>query len=189
MQSIPERFPRRRLSVAASAAAVAVAIFVLLLSGSCGYHVAGRAAHLPAEWNAIAIPIFTNDTTVYRVEQRFTESVIREFISRTKYKITQDPASADGTLHGEVLSIDTAPVIFDATTGEVTTMVVTVHVKVQLLDNKTQKPVYENNDMIFRSEYQISPDVKSFFEEQDPALERMSSDFASHVVANVLEGF
>lgn len=189
MQSRPESLARKRRSLTAAAAAFCVAIFALLFSASCGYHVAGRAAHLPSEWSSIAIPIFTNDTTAYRVEQRFTESVIREFISRTKYKITQDPASSDGTLHGEVLSIDTAPVIFDATTGEVTTMVVTVHVKVQLLDNKTQKPVYENKDMLFRSEYQISPDVKSFFEEQDPALERMSNDFASHVVANVLEGF
>jgi hypothetical protein len=31
--------------------------------------------------------------------------------------------------------------------------------------------------------------VNSFFEEQDPALERMSRDLASHLVANVLEGF
>ena len=70
-----------------------------------------------------------------------------------------------------------------------TTMLVTVHTKVQLTDNKTQKSVYQNDDMVFRDEYQISPDVKSFFEEQDPALERMSRDFASHLVANVLEGF
>ena len=83
----------------------AVALCGVLFAASCGYHVAGRAAHLPSEWSSIAIPIFTNDTTVYRVEQRFTQSVIREFISRTKYRITQDPASADGTLHGEVLSI------------------------------------------------------------------------------------
>jgi hypothetical protein len=43
--------------------------------------------------------------------------------------------------------------------------------------------------MLFRDEYQISPDVKSFFQEEDPALERMSHDFASRLVANVVEGF
>jgi hypothetical protein len=43
--------------------------------------------------------------------------------------------------------------------------------------------------MVFRDEYQIPTDVKSFFEEQDPALERMSRDLASHVVSNVLENF
>jgi outer membrane lipopolysaccharide assembly protein LptE/RlpB len=158
-------------------------------AGGCGYHVAGRAARLPSDWKVIAIPAFTNNTTRYRIEQRFTQAVIREFITRTKYRIVQDTQSADGVLHGEVVSIETNPVLFDATSGQVTTMLVTVHTKILLVDNITQKTVYQNTDMVFRDEYQISSDVKSFFEEQDPALERMSRDFASQLVSNVLENF
>ena len=30
-------------------------------------------------------------------------------------------------------------------------MLVTVHVKVQLVDNRTEKPVYKNDDMVFRN--------------------------------------
>ena len=159
------------------------------LAGGCGYQVAGRAAHLPSGWKAIAVPAFTNDTTRYRIEQRLTQSVVREFIERTKYRIVQNAASADAVVRGEILSIETSPVLFNATTGEVTTMLVTLHVKVNLIDNQTQKSVYRNDDMVLRDEYQISPDVKSFFEEQDPALERISRNFASHLVANILEGF
>jgi outer membrane lipopolysaccharide assembly protein LptE/RlpB len=159
------------------------------LAAGCGYHVAGMSSHLPADWQTIAIPAFKNDTTRYRIEQRMTEAVIREFISRTKYRIVQDPAQADAVLHGEVLSVDATPMLFNATTGEVTTMLVTVNTKVALIDTKTQKPVYHADDMVFRQEYQISTDVQSFFQEQDPALERMSRDFASKLVANVLEGF
>jgi outer membrane lipopolysaccharide assembly protein LptE/RlpB len=166
----------------------ALAIVAGLLGG-CGYHVAGRASNLPEGWSAIAVPAFKNDTTQYRIEQRLTESVIREFITRTKYHIIQDTDSADGVLHGEVLSIETTPVLFNATTGQVTTMLVTVHAKVQLIDNKSHKAVYENDDMVFRSEYQISTDVQSFFQEQSPALERLSRDFASRVVADTLESF
>jgi hypothetical protein len=92
-------------------------------------------------------------------------------------------------LHGEVISIDTNPVLFNATTGQVTTMLVTVHAKVQLVDATTQKVVYKNDDMLFRDEYQISTDVQSFFEEQDPALERMAKDFAAQLVSNVVENF
>jgi outer membrane lipopolysaccharide assembly protein LptE/RlpB len=161
---------------------------VSFLAG-CGYQVAGRTSHLPAEWKTIAIPAFTNDTTRYRIEQRVTQAVIREFISRTKYRIVQDPDAADAVLHGEVMSIDTSPVLFNGTTGEVTTMLVTVTLKVQLVDNQTQKTLYTNNNMTFRNEYQISSDVKSFFQEQDPALERMSHDFAAQIVSNVMEGF
>jgi hypothetical protein len=155
----------------------------------CGYHVAGHASSLPSGWTEIAVPAFKNDTTRYRIEQTFTKAVIREFITRTKYGIVQDTQSADGVLHGEVISIETSPVLFNANTGQVTTMLVTVHTKVSLVDNKSEKPVYQNDDMVLREEYQISTDVNSFFEEQDPALERMARDLASHIVANILENF
>jgi len=161
----------------------------LFFATRCGYHVAGRAGNLPSEWKTIAVPAFKNDTARYRIEQRFTEAVIRQFIQRTKYRIVQNPESADAVLRGEVLSIDTNPVLFNATTGQVTTTLVTVHTKVQLVDAATQKVVYENDDMLFRDEYQISTDVQSFFEEQDPALERMAKDFAAQLVSNVVENF
>jgi outer membrane lipopolysaccharide assembly protein LptE/RlpB len=169
-----------------------IAIFALaaaLIPAGCGYHVAGRSSALPSAWKTIAIPAFKNDTTRYRIEQRFTAAVIRQFLQRTKYRIVQDPGSADAVLHGEVISIETNPMLFNATTGQVTTMLVTVHTKVELIDNQSQKSVYQNNDMVFRDEYQISSDVQSFFEEQDPALERMSRDFAAQLVSNVTENF
>jgi len=164
-------------------------LFSFLCLTGCGYHVAGRASRLPSEWKEIAVPAFKNDTNRYRIEQRLTAAVIREFISRTKYRIIQDEASADAVLHGEVLTIETAPILFDSTTGQVTTQLVTIHVRVQLIDSHTQKPVYQNNDMVFRDEYQISSDVQSFFDEQSPAIARMSQAFASQLVSNVLENF
>ncbi len=164
---------------------VAAAVF----ASGCGYHVAGQAGNLPSDWKTIAIPAFKNDTTRYRIEQRFTEAVIRQFIQRTKYRIVQNPADADAVLHGEVISIETDPMLFNATTGQVSMMLVQVHTKVQLVDTKTEKVVYKNDDMVFRDQYQISSDVQSFFEEQNPALERMSKDFAAQLVSNVVENF
>lgn len=168
--------------------AVFILVCVISITG-CGYHVAGTHSTLPADWRTIAIPAFKNDTTRYRIEQKVTEAVIREFIARTHYRIVQDEQSADAVLHGEVLSVETTPMLFDTTTGEVTMMLVVVQTKVDLLDNKSQKPIYQANDMVFRQEYQISTDVRSFFQEEDPALGRMARDFASKLVANVMEGF
>lgn len=166
----------------------AIVLTCLAISG-CGYHVAGRSSNLPAAWTSIAVPTFKNDTVQYRIEQRFTQAVIRELITRTKYHIVSDPDSADAVLHGEILSIDTSPVLFDANTGQVTTTLVTVHARVTLVGSNVEKPVYENKDMVFRSEYQIPSNVSTFFQQEDPALERMARDFASNLVANVLEGF
>jgi len=166
-----------------------ILLFATFFASGCGYHVVGHAGNLPSDWKTIAIPAFKNDTTRYRIEQRFTESVIKQFLQRTKYKIVQNPPEADAVLHGEVLTIETDPMIFNATTGQVTMMLVVVHTKVLLVDNKTQKVVYKNDDMVFRDEYQISTDAREFFEEQDPALERMARDFASQLVSNVVESF
>jgi outer membrane lipopolysaccharide assembly protein LptE/RlpB len=191
LQNRPCSSPFRNKIPRAAQLAV-IAVLLLMASSSitgCGYHVAGRAGNLPAQWTTIAVPAFKNDTTRYRIEQRFTAAVIRQFVQRTKYRIVQDPANADAVLHGEVVSIETDPMLFNATTGQVTMMLVTVHTKVQLISTKDEKSVYENNDMVYRDEYQISSDVQSFFEEQDPALERMSRDFASQLVSNVLETF
>jgi outer membrane lipopolysaccharide assembly protein LptE/RlpB len=186
---------QNRVSNRASGHSICQGLFIgaLLLGATflagCGYHVAGRASQLPSDWKTIAVPAFKNDTRRYRIEQRFTQAVIREFITRTKYQIIQNETAADAVLRGEVLAIETTPVLFDSTTGQVTAMLVTIHVKVLLLDNHTQKSIYENDDMVFRDEYQISSDVQSFFEEQDPALERMSRDFAARLVSNVVEKF
>lgn len=166
----------------------AALLFCFLLAG-CGYHVAGQYSNLPADLQTIAIPVFKNDTTRYRIEQRMTEAVIRQFLERAKYRVVQSPTNADAVLQGEVLSVATTPMLFNATTGEVTMMLVTVRTKVALIDTRTHKPIYHANDMVFRQEYQISTDVQSFFQEQDPAFDRMARDFASRVVSNVLEGF
>lgn len=155
----------------------------------CGYHVAGRAARLPENWQTIAIPAFANHTTRYRIEQRLTQAVIREFMTRTKYRIVQNEGSADAVLRGDVVSIETSPVIFNSTTGEVTTMLVTVHAKVELEDNGTHKMIYKNGDVVFRNEYQISSDVQSFFQEEGPAVQRMARDFSAQLVSHVLENF
>lgn len=160
-----------------------------LLASGCGYHVAGRDSKLPSVWKEVAIPAFKNDTTQYRIEQIFTQAVIREFISRTKYRVVQDDRSADAVVRGEILSIETTPLLFDANTGEVRTMLVTVHARVSLTDNQSQKVIYENKDMVFRQQYQISGDVQSFFLEESPALERMSREFAAQLVSGVLENF
>ena len=166
--------------------AVAASLFS---SAGCGYHVAGRGARLPSTWKTIAVPALVNRTSRYRIEQRLTEAVIREFLARTAYRIIQDENSADAVLQGEISGIEGRPVLFDATTGRVTTMVVTVRVKLKLIDRQAQKPVFQNGNLVFRDEYQISTDVNSFFEEQDPALGRMAHDFAARVVSAILENF
>jgi outer membrane lipopolysaccharide assembly protein LptE/RlpB len=160
----------------------------LLVLAGCGYHVAGRATQIPAGVQTIAVPAFVNRTPDYRIEQRLTDAVEHEFLARTRYRIVARPESADAVLHGEVSSIESTVMVFDTSTGRATTMLVTVKLKVHL-DDRAGRALYTNDNFLFREPYEISTDVPSFFQEEGPALDRMSRDFAMRLVSDILENF
>jgi outer membrane lipopolysaccharide assembly protein LptE/RlpB len=165
--------------------------FVLALCVSfsaCGYHTAGHANLLPSDLRTIAIPAFLNQTQTYKVEQTLTASVVQEFVTRTSYRITSDPKSADATLHGIVLSTYTNPLTYDTKTGRASSILVIVSLSVSLKDRQG-RVLYQNPSYIFREQYQVSQELSSFFEEGSPAFQRLSRDFARTLVSNLLEAF
>jgi outer membrane lipopolysaccharide assembly protein LptE/RlpB len=160
----------------------------VLVASGCGYHVVGRANTLPAGAHTIAIRAFVNRTTQYRIEQILTQALVHEFIARTKYRVVPEADGADLVLQGEVTNIASGAVLFDPTTGRATTVLVTVNLRVALQD-RAGKILYRNNNLVFRKPYEISVDIPSFFQEEGPALDRMSRDCAAQVVSDVLENF
>lgn len=165
------------------------ALALALVGAGCGYHVVGQNRILPKTWRTISVPVFVNHTLHYRLSQRFTEAVVRELEARTTYRIVPDPKQADAVLLGQLTSIEAVPVLYDSATGRATTMLVTVTAKVSLENRKTKKVVYQDDKFVFRDEYELSTDPKTFFDEENPAIGRMSRDFASRLVSDMLEGF
>jgi outer membrane lipopolysaccharide assembly protein LptE/RlpB len=178
-------------------AAFSVTAALCLFASACGYHVAGRETVLPKTIHIIAIPAIENKTTSYRVEQKLTAATIHEFLAKTNYKIVSNPASADAVLSGKVLSVEAVPLTFQtqpqtsttSTITQATTMLVTVKCEVTLTESDSQKVLFHSDNFLFRNEYELSTDVKSFFEEQDPALDRLAKDFAQKLVVAILENF
>jgi outer membrane lipopolysaccharide assembly protein LptE/RlpB len=170
---------------------IAVALLAATLYGlnGCGYHVAGRSDALPPTVHVIAVPALENTTTSYRIEQKLTSATVHEFLARTPYKVVSNPAAGDAVLRGKVVSLEALPLLFDTTSGRATTMLVTVKCEVTLTQTASEKVLYHTDNFVFRSEYEISTDVKSFFGEQDPALDRLAKDFARRLVAAVTENF
>jgi hypothetical protein len=193
------RFYRISIPILPLCLCASAAIFL----SSCGYRVGGTASRLPPGLKVIAVPALENRTNQYRVEQRMTQAVVREFLARTKYRIVSTEESADAVLRGEIMSVESSPVVFDTTptqnaptsptattaTARATTMLVSVHLKVVLEERETKKILYKNDNYLFREVYEISTDPATFFDEQGPALDRMARDFASRLVADVVENF
>jgi len=166
-------------------------LFAMLGLGllGCGYKTGGHAVTLPASVQTIAIPAFTNQSNTYRVEQVLTAAVVREFISRTHYRIVnQESSAADATLRGTVVSTQLTPVAYDSITGRAASAIIVVNMKVSLVD-RHGKALFENPNYSFHDQYQISRELTSFFEEESPAVDRLSQDFARTLVSNILEAF
>jgi outer membrane lipopolysaccharide assembly protein LptE/RlpB len=161
----------------------------LLLFSGCGYHTAGHVVQLPENVKTIAIPAFKSETLTYRIDQMLTSSVVREFTTRTHYRIVNDASDeADATLRGTILSTTATPLTYDTATGRAASILVVVSIKVALTD-RSGKVLYQNPAYLFREQYEISQDLASFFEEDSPAFRRLSEDFARTLVSNILEGF
>ncbi len=167
---------------------LALTLIALFLAAGCGYHTAGHAVNLPENVKTIAVPAFKNETLTYRIEQMLTASVVREFTTRTHYRMVSDGEDADATLRGTVLSTTASPLTYDTATGRAASILVVVSMKVTLTD-RSGKVLYENPSYLFREQYEVSQDLASFFEEDSPAFRRLSQDFARTLVSNILEGF
>src|SRR6184192_4506347 len=179
----------RRTTVAGISTALA-----LTLAG-CGYHLAGRSSSLPKSIHVIAVPALENKTTSYRIEQRLTTATVHEFLAKTSYRVVPDPAKGDAVLRGKVLSLEAVPLLFDTATGRATTMLVMLKCEITFEERETGKILYHTDNFVFRNQYEISTNVtnpnsvKNFFEEQDPALDRIAQDFAARLVAAVVENY
>jgi outer membrane lipopolysaccharide assembly protein LptE/RlpB len=162
---------------------------LFLLSASCGYHTAGHGGQLPDNVKTIAVPAFKNETPTYHIEELLTAAVVREFNTRTRYRILNHTGDdADATLTGTVLSTAASPLAYDTSTGRAASVLVVVSLKVVLAD-RSGKVLYQNPAYVFREQYEVSQDLNTFFQEDSPASRRLSDDFARTLVSNILEGF
>jgi Lipopolysaccharide-assembly len=167
---------------------IAVALGVGIALAGCGYHTAGTAVALPQNVRSIAIPGFVSHSQTFRIEQLLTDAVVREFDARTQYHVIHDKSDADAVLKATVLSASATPLVYDSTTGRAVSALVTVSVQVAMTDRQG-KVLFENPSYLFHEQYEISSDLPSFFQEDSPAVDRLSRDFARNLVANILEAY
>jgi len=170
-------------------AMLAIVLGLGLSASGCGYHTAGKAVELPQNIHTIAIPGFVSQSQTFRVEQVLTDAVVREFDARTQYHVIHDAHDdADAVLKATVLSASATPLAYDSTTGRAASALITVSIQVKLTDRQG-KVLFENPSYLFHDQYELSRDLTSFFEEDSPAVDRLSRDFARALVANILEAY
>ena len=172
---------------------VFVAAALAASSGGCGYSLAGRGSFLPATIRVIGVPEFANQTTYVEVERRFTERVRSEFIGRGRYQVLAQESGADAVLRGTITGLSIVPANFNDN-QQATRYIIVINTKIEFVDVKAGKTLWENPSMVFREEYDLPPDTQAgnpsaFFGQGSNALERVANDFARTVVSSILEAF
>ena len=155
----------------------------------CGYHTLGAATHLPQDVKTLSVPVFATRTNSNRTEIVMTSAVIREFATRTRLRVTPSQSSdPDVTLHGTILTQTVAPLTYNSETQQSSSYLITIVVAVTL-KARDGRILYQNNNYVFRQQYQATTDLATFLDESPAAVDRLSRDFARALVANVLESF
>jgi outer membrane lipopolysaccharide assembly protein LptE/RlpB len=165
-----------------------LAASLAVLTG-CGYHITGRGDLLPKTLHTIAIPAFGNTTTRQTLARLLTSDTVREFISRTRYRIIDDPNEADAVLHGILTEFSVNPVIFDPQTGRATTVHVRATIQLTLIERATGKTILARPNMQWDERYQVAVNPQAYFDESSTAIRRVSQSMAHAVVSAVLENF
>jgi outer membrane lipopolysaccharide assembly protein LptE/RlpB len=168
---------------------IAILSLVSPLIVGCGYHTAGSATHIPANVRTLSVPIFSTRSQAYHTEMAFTQAVVRELNTRTRYRIlNSDSPGADATLHGTILTQTVTPLTYDANSSQSSSYLVAVTARV-VLTAHDGSVLYRNDAITFREQYQSTQDVNTFIQEGSPAISRMSREFAQTVVSDMLESF
>jgi outer membrane lipopolysaccharide assembly protein LptE/RlpB len=174
---------------------VALALFAAC---GCGYHTLGSAAHMPDTVHTLAVPIFKNKTQSYHTEIPMTQAVVREFTDRTRLSVESESGDgADATVKGTIISESVQPLTYRTettsvqagqTTSVTSSFLVTINVNVVVTD-RDQRVLYQHNNYVFHEQFETTADLTSFIEEDSPAVQRLSRDFAQALVSDILESF
>jgi len=169
---------------------VAICLLLFAVSGFTECYQPVTKSGLPKNIKTVAVPAFQFEArgARYRVSGRFTDAVIREVIKRGRgLKVQGTRDGADAAIEGNIKDFSFSGVLLDRE-GRARVYEVTITSAVTVVDLKKNKILYDNQNFVFRDSFEFSEDPRSFFNEEDPAVERMARSFAESVVSTITNG-
>jgi hypothetical protein len=166
---------------------------LVLVNSGCGYALAGRGSFLPDYIKVVGIPLLENRSSMFQVEQVFTDKIRTEFIGRGKYTVVPDATGSDAVLSGEITAISVQPVGFNEQ-QLASRYLFTCTMKVRFTDSRTNSVLWSNDALTFREEYEATSrsntlDVSTFLDQERSSVDRIATDVARTVVTAILEAF
>jgi len=192
-----------RLGVLAIAAA---------LAGGCGYNFAAAGSGLPAGAQTIYVDRFSNHSRITGLDDEFARYLKDEIANHKRLTVVDDPARADLSLSGEIISDEEHPTTFNSV-DEPTQFQTAIAVSADLRDNRTRKIVWRARRMggggfysvvpqavvasspqflpqnLRQSDINRLPDVQVAATQRESAQNDSLNALAHNLYANMSEGF
>lgn len=168
---------------------LAIASLLFCVSGFTECYKPVTQSGLPKRIRTIAVPAFQNNALRYKVETRFTEAVIKEILRRGRgLRVQGEAEGADAVIDGVVKSFTFSGVLLDDQ-GRARVFEVTVTAAVTIRDQIENKVLYDNQNFVFTGAFEFANDPRTFFNEEDPAVERIARSFAESVTSTLVNSF
>jgi hypothetical protein len=171
-----------------TARAVGLATLLLFVSGFAECYKPVTKNQLPARIKTVAVPAFQQESQAlrYKLGSRFTSAVMRELVHRGRgLRVQGEREGADAVIEGVIRSFNFGGVLLDDK-GRARIFEVTITAAVTVRDQTENKVLYDNQNFTFRGEYEFASDPRTFFNEEDPAVLRMSRSFAESIVSTLI---
>jgi outer membrane lipopolysaccharide assembly protein LptE/RlpB len=163
-------------------------VLVLSLLTSCGYGLVGRTSFLDPAIKTIEVPAFVNRTTRVELEQRVTQAVAEEFVSRGRLQLVTSSNQAHVILRGSIDTFNIYPIAFEQ--GRATRYQISITAKIELLDHRNEdKVLWKNDQYRFTENYEVNLASTDAFDQETRAIQEIAVRFAEGLVTNLLEGF
>ena len=164
-------------------------VSLLFVSGFAECYKPVTKNQLPARIHTVAVPAFQNNALRYKIESRFTGAVINELVHRGRgLRVQGDREGADAVIEGIIKSFTFSGVLLDDK-GRARVFEVTIVAAVTVRDQTENRVLYDNQNFIFRGEFEFANDPRNFFNEEDPAVLRIARSFAESIVSTLINGF
>lgn len=167
---------------------IRLSVFLLVLlfvSGFAECYKPVTKNQLPSRIRTVAVPAFQNNALRYKIESRFTEAVVNELIHRGRgLRVQGSREGADAVIEGVIKSFSYGGVLLDDR-GRARIFEVTIEAAITVRDQTENRVLYDNQNFVFRGEFEFANDPRNFFNEEDPAVERMARNFAESIVSTL----
>ena len=153
------------------------------------YKQVGKGEALPQHIKTIAIPPFQNPSLRYKIEQRMTAAMMDEVLRRQRaLQVVSKAEGADAVMLGTIKQFSYRGTLLDDF-GRARVFEVTIIAGITVRDQTKNKVLFDNQNYVFKTEYEVTGDPSNFFNEEGSAVNRLARDFAKSVLTTILEGF